>query len=179
MADWADLLLDPTAGDKAVVDTRLAARRPLTGARIALVDNGKANAGFLLSALADELSRRFGAQEVLVLTKDDAGTTLESEAVAAVAEQSDLVLTAVGDCGSCSAATLADAILLDRAGVPAVGICSDAFRMSADAMADAYGFPGFEYVRVPHPVASLDRAAVEERVRQVFPQVLAILGAAG
>jgi hypothetical protein len=174
--NWADLLLDPTVGDKAIVDTRLAARRPLAGARIALVDNGKANAGLLLSVLAAELSRQFGAREALTLTKDDAGTTLEPDVVAAVAEGSDLVLTAVGDCGSCSAATLADAILLDRAGVPAVGICSDAFRMSANAMADAYGFPGFEYVRVPHPVASLDRTAVEARVGEVLPHVLAILG---
>jgi len=179
MADWGALLLDPTAGDSPVVDTVLAPRRPLDGARVALLDNGKANAGLILSAFASRLADRFGARQVLTLTKADAGTVLDPAAVADIAARSDVVLTAVGDCGSCSAATLADAVLLDRAGVPAVGICSEAFRMSADAMAEAYGFPGFDYIRMPHPIASLDRAAVEARVDEALPRVLEILGADG
>jgi hypothetical protein len=177
MAGWADLLLDPTAGEKAVVDTRLAARRPLDGAIVALVDNGKANGGLILSLIAEELSRRFGVRGVRTFTKDDAGTTVETSILAAVSSECDVAVTAIGDCGSCSAATLADTILLERAGIPAVGICSDAFRMSADAMAESYGFPGFDYVRMPHPLASLDRAGVEARVGQALPHVLTILGA--
>jgi hypothetical protein len=60
--------------------------------------------------------------------------------------------------------------------VPAVSICTDSFLVPAQAMAKAYGFPGFEFVTVPHPIASLDEAQIQARVRDVLPAVLRILG---
>ncbi len=48
--------------------------------------------------------------------------------------------------------------------------------MTAQAMADAYGFPGFEFVAVPHPVASLGGAEIRARVRDLLPDLLRILG---
>lgn len=71
---------------------------------------------------------------------------------------------------------MADGILLERAGVPAVSIITDAFRLSAGAMATNYGFPGFEYVTVPHPVASLTADQVRDLARQVVPRAFEILG---
>jgi hypothetical protein len=71
---------------------------------------------------------------------------------------------------------LADGILLERAGVPAVSICTDSFLISARAMAKAYGFPGYEFVAMPHPIASLTAAQVESRARGVLPEVLRVLG---
>ncbi|MBX6355238.1 MAG: hypothetical protein IRZ05_05190 [Micromonosporaceae bacterium] len=71
---------------------------------------------------------------------------------------------------------MADGILLERAGVPAVSICTDAFTVPARAMAKAYGFPGFAFVTVPHPVASLTREQISQRAREVVPDVLRILG---
>jgi hypothetical protein len=71
---------------------------------------------------------------------------------------------------------LADGILLERAGVPAVSICTDSFRATAQAMAGVYGFPGFEYASVPHPVASLTSEQIRSRVRDLMPELLRILG---
>jgi hypothetical protein len=71
---------------------------------------------------------------------------------------------------------LADGILLERAGVPAVSICTDSFLIPAQAMARAYGFGGYEFVTIPHPIASLDKAQIETRAAQVLPGVLRILG---
>ena len=71
---------------------------------------------------------------------------------------------------------MADGILLERAGVPTVSICTDAFTVPARAMAKAYGFPGFEFVTVPHPVASLTLEQIRERVRQLMPELVRILG---
>jgi len=71
---------------------------------------------------------------------------------------------------------LADGILLERAGVPAVSICTDSFLAPAQAMAEAYGFPGYEFVTVPHPLASLDDQQIQARVTDVLPEVLRILG---
>lgn len=71
---------------------------------------------------------------------------------------------------------MADGILLERAGVPAVSIITDAFVMPATAMAKNYGFPGFEYLTVPHPVASLSREQIQDLVRAITPRVFEILG---
>jgi hypothetical protein len=71
---------------------------------------------------------------------------------------------------------LADGILLERSGVPAVAICTEPFRVPAEAMAKAYGFPGFQYLLAPHPIASLTLAEVRERVVQMTPRILEILG---
>jgi hypothetical protein len=71
---------------------------------------------------------------------------------------------------------LADGILLERAGVPAVSICTDSFQVTAQAMAQAYGFPGFEFVSIPHPIASLNEQQIEARVRDAVPEILRILG---
>jgi hypothetical protein len=71
---------------------------------------------------------------------------------------------------------LADGIALERAGVPAVSICTEAFRVPGQAMVAAYGFPGFEFVTVPHPVASLSVAQIRARVAGLMPELLRILG---
>ncbi len=71
---------------------------------------------------------------------------------------------------------MADGILLERAGVPTVSICTDAFTVPARAMAKAYGLPGFEFVTVPHPIASLSVEQIRERVRALMPDLLRILG---
>jgi hypothetical protein len=61
--------------------------------------------------------------------------------------------------------------------VPAVSVCTDAFRVTAEAMAQVYGFPGFEFVTVPHPVASLGADQLRETAAGAVPGVLRILGA--
>ena len=60
--------------------------------------------------------------------------------------------------------------------MPAVSICTDSFLLPAQAMARAYGFPGFEFATVPHPIASLDTEQIRARARGVLPGVLRILG---
>jgi hypothetical protein len=70
---------------------------------------------------------------------------------------------------------LADGIVLERAGVPAVSICTDAFVIPARAMADVLGHPGFEFVTIPHPIASLSPAQIEATVQSVVGDVVRIL----
>jgi hypothetical protein len=71
---------------------------------------------------------------------------------------------------------LADGIVLERAGIPAVSICTDAFRITAAAMANQYGFPGYEYVAVPHPIASRTDKELTEMARGALPEIARILG---
>ena len=66
-------LYDPTAEPRAV-EARLAPRlTTLGGKRIGILDNGKANAGVLMLAVARVLQERFGAGEIVKRNKPVAG----------------------------------------------------------------------------------------------------------
>lgn len=65
--------------------------------------------------------------------------------------------------------------MLERAGVPAVSICTDAFEVPARAMADVLGHPDFEFVTIPHPIASMSPTEIETSVRAVIGDVVRIL----
>lgn len=71
---------------------------------------------------------------------------------------------------------MADGVLLEKAGLPTVSICTEPFRITGEAMATAYGFEGFEFVTVPHPLASLNREEIAERIAAAMPEILRILG---
>jgi hypothetical protein len=66
-------LYDPTAEPRAI-DARLAARLGrLAGTRVGILDNGKANAGTLMLAVARILQERYGVTEVVKREKPVAG----------------------------------------------------------------------------------------------------------
>jgi hypothetical protein len=171
-------LLNPTGREGINQNSSLAPRtKPLRGARIGLLDNGKVNGANLLTDLGRLLQETEGAGEVHLFHKAYAGQPLDEDQLDELVAACDFVVTAIGDCGSCSAATLADGILLEREGVPAASICTEPFAVTAEAMAKAQGFPGYRFVRTRHPVASLSREELQSRAREVAPAVLEVWGA--
>ncbi len=171
-------ILDPTSVERNVHDLRLAPRpKSLRGLRVGLLDNTKANSIPLLEQLAEALRKRYGVGEARLYTKDYFGTPVKPELFAQVVEESDIVLTGVGDCGSCSAATVADGIMFERAGVPAVSYCTEPFQMSGAAMAELQGFPGYEFAFVRHPISNRTVEEIGEFVAEVLPETARILGA--
>jgi protein tyrosine phosphatase (PTP) superfamily phosphohydrolase (DUF442 family) len=54
-------------------------------------------------------------------------------------------------------------------------ICSDAFQMTGDAMAEVQGAPGYRYLTTPHPVAGLTPEQVRERAEAVASEIAAML----
>jgi hypothetical protein len=67
--------------------------------------------------------------------------------------------------------------VLERAGIPAVSLCTDAFRITAEAMANQLGFPGYQYVALPHPIASRTEKEIDEIARGALPEIVRVLGA--
>jgi hypothetical protein len=66
-------LYDPTAEPR-VIDVRLAPRLSgLVGKRVGILDNGKANAGTLMLAVAKVLQERYGVGDVVKREKPVAG----------------------------------------------------------------------------------------------------------
>ena len=174
-----EALLDPTGAAEDASDGSLSPRPvSLKGLTVGLLDNTKPNATLLLDEIVADLRRDYGIGEVKHYVKDYFGTPVKDELFQQIVSEVDVVITAVGDCGSCSAATVADGIMFERAGIPAVSITSDSFAMSGRAMAEVQGFPGFPFVMVQHPVASLDTEHIRGRADQAVPDVLRILGVA-
>jgi aminocarboxymuconate-semialdehyde decarboxylase len=62
-----------------------------------------------------------------------------------------------------------------RYDLPAAVICSDAFAVTAGAMAAMQGAPDYQYLITPHPVAVLTPEHVRERAKQLLPKVVAML----
>jgi len=172
-----EALLYPTGAAEGLSEGTLSPRPvSLKGLTVGLLDNTKPNSTLLLDEIAADLKRDYGIGEIKHYVKDYFGTPVKDELFDQIVSEVDIVITAVGDCGSCSAATVADGIKFERAGIPTVSITSDSFAMSGQAMADVQGFPGFEFVMVQHPVASLDVEHIRGRADQAVPEALRILG---
>ena len=56
-----------------------------------------------------------------------------------------------------------DAILMEEQGVPAIAIVTAPFRNTGRAMAESWGKPGYPFLDIPHPIANLTEAQLDER----------------
>jgi hypothetical protein len=172
-----EAMVDPTGGPSVTATGPRLAARParLDGLVVGLVANPKKNAEPFLDALGELLAAEHGTAGVVRTRKTSITEPIPPAALDELAQRCDVVLIGVGDCGSCSAAAVADGIAFEAAGVPAAVICTDAFRVSADAMARLQGSPGYTYVTTAHPVAPLDADGVRERARLALPELVGLL----
>ena len=68
-----------------------------------------------------------------------------------------------------------DGILFEKHGVPAASIITDVFHATGKAMAEAWGVPDYKYLAMPHPIANLTEAGLDQRAREIVPQIVDIL----
>jgi len=175
-------ILDPTGtattSSASANTAQPAARAPrpasLAGKRVGLLINTKLNARPFLEEVGRLLTEQYGVT-VTKRTKQNFAVPETEDAVKEMAAESDVIVTGVGDCGSCSAAAAADGVVLEAAGVPVAVIVTDSFRATADAMAALRGAPGYRYATTAHPVAVLAEDQVKARAAQVLDDVVALL----
>ena len=144
-----------------------APREALSGARLTVIENGKPRARELLGGIADRLVEQFGLGSYQVVSKPSASKVITDQQVAEIAAASDVVLTGLGDCAGCSACSLQDALLMERAGRPATVVISEPFTGLITSFSQKLGAPGYGVAVVPHPVSSRapeDLAALAARV---------------
>jgi hypothetical protein len=175
-----EAMVDPTAGPAATATGPRLATRParLDGLVVGLVANPKKNAEPFLDAVGELLAAEHGTADVVRTRKTSITDPIPPAVLDELAQRCDVVLIGVGDCGSCSAAAVADGIAFEAAGVPAAVICTDAFRVSADAMARLQGSPGYTYVTTAHPLAPLDADGVRDRARLALRELVGMLTSA-
>ena len=68
-----------------------------------------------------------------------------------------------------------DGILFEKVGVPAASIVTDVFEATGHAMAQAWGLPEYKFLAMPHPIANLTEAQLDQRAREIAPEVVKLL----
>ena len=68
-----------------------------------------------------------------------------------------------------------DGIVLEKAAVPAASIVTDVFERTARAMAVQWGVPSYKFLMMPHPIANLTEAELDQRAREMAPAVAKLL----
>jgi len=169
-------ILDPTGTTATAARApRAPRRRNLRGVTVGLLVNTKQNAAPFLDEVGRLLIAEHGATGTMARTKVNFAAPAPDDLVKEMTTSCDVIITGIGDCGSCSASAVADGIAFEAAGLPAAAICSDAFRVTADAMAELRGAPGYRYATTPHPVAVLTPDQVKQRAAQVLDDVMSLL----
>jgi hypothetical protein len=168
-----DRILDPTGLSTGPANVATAARRvpSLAGARVGLLNNTKQNAKELLTEVGRLLESRYGATVTIQRTKPHVAFPVDEPMLKEIAAVSDVVVTGVGDCGSCSASAAADGIAFEREGIPTAVIVTEAFEVTARAMAEVHGDKDFEILLTPHPVAVLNAEQIAQRAADLVAVV--------
>jgi hypothetical protein len=68
-----------------------------------------------------------------------------------------------------------DAILFERAGVPAIAIVTEPFRPTGEAMSSSWGMSGYCFLDIPHPIANLGDKELDAHADRLVQQVLTLL----
>jgi hypothetical protein len=95
MSERGVLLYDPTAEPRKVIAGLAPRLASLEGKRAGILDNGKANAGTLMLAVAERLKQQYGVRDVLKREKGIMGAP--SPAIVADLSTCDFVLVGSAD----------------------------------------------------------------------------------
>lgn len=149
-------------------NTPIAARpKSLDGLRLAILDNSKWNANKVLRASTAALEKSIKFGKVNYYVKGSFSKDAEPELIAEIAANNDLVLTAIGDCGSCCSCCIRDSVALEKLGIPSAAIITTEFEKETVLTRTAIGMEGLIPVVIDHPVSSITQAEVESRAARV------------
>lgn len=165
------LVFDP----RGVVDLSsrpLSERKPaLAGLRLGILDNSKWNANKLLRGAAAALSAEIEFSVVNYYVKTHGfSNDATPEMIDQIVAENDIVLTAIGDCGSCCSCCIRDAITLESLGIPTAPIITTEFVNETRLTRVAVGMSDLRPVVVDHPVSSITDEEVLQRVAMITVQ---------
>lgn len=64
-----------------------------------------------------------------------------------------------------------DGILLEKAGIPAVTIITDPFRVTGQEMAKSWGVPEYRFLEMTHPIANLTEEELNAKADDMTEKV--------
>ena len=156
-----------------VPSARLAPRlETLAGKTVGLYSNKKLNADALLAMVAENLAT-LGSFSVRhgIYPPERMYSPEEWDDV----ETCDVVILANGDCGACSSSGLANAIELEKRGIPAFLISTPPFTEALNTMARLRGMDEIKWGIVEHPIGSALEPELRARARDAAAQFAKIM----
>ena len=145
-------------------------KKALGKLRLGILDNSKWNANKLLRGAAAALGEDIDFAAVNYYVKHSFSKDAAPELIARIASENDVVLTAIGDCGSCCSACVRDSIALEKLGIPSAVIITTEFVRETELTRQAVGMKALEPVVINHPVSSITAEEVAQRVAQIKEQ---------
>lgn len=142
----------------------------LNGLRLGVLDNSKWNANKILRGAVAALSQDIDFAQIHYYVKHSFSKDAAPELIEKIASECDIVLTAIGDCGSCCSACIRDSIALEKLGIPCAAIITTEFVRETELTRQAVGMKALEPVVIAHPVSSITDEEVAQRVAQVRTQ---------
>jgi hypothetical protein len=158
---------EPTVTDRPAAIPLARRLSALRGKRLAFIDNSKCNADLFIERVASGLAERYAAVAGPVLRKAAPKDRLSDSDLANLA-QCDAVVQCFGDCGTSTSISVADAVEMERRGIPTVTVFSTAFASAARNQAAGRGMADLPLARIPHPMHTAARTLVAERADAVL-----------
>ena len=155
-------LLEPTVVDRTPVIAGATRLSGLHGKRVGFVDNSKCNADLFIRRLCNQFGDRYAVVPGPIVRKLAPKDRL-SEADLSRLAQCDAVVLCFGDCGTSTSITVADAVEIERRGIPTANVFSTAFADAARKQAEGRGMPDLPLVKIPHPMHTAAHKTVSER----------------
>jgi len=159
-------LLEPTVTEQVAAIAVAQRLSRLHGKQVGFVDNSKCNADFFIQRIAAKLSDRFAIIQGPVVRKAAPKDRLSDDDLAQLT-RCDAVVQCFGDCGTSTSISVADAVEIERRGIPTVTVFSTAFAAAARKQAAGRGMADLPLARIPHPMHTAARNVVVERADAV------------
>ena len=144
------------------------------GLRLAFVDD------YLDAELADEVEKQLsevhGARVKRFIKKS--GNTPSPKPLIEEASQFEAAVVGIAMCGSCTAATVADAVALEKKGLRTVTIVWDTFEKAARSAARIQGHPNILFSVIPSRKGSDTAEDQQAKARVATTSVVGLLTAA-
>jgi hypothetical protein len=172
--DNVAVVYDPRGRVGAESDPVAPRAKSLVGLRLGILDNSKWNANKLLRGAQAALTGEIAFAAVNYYVKHNFSKDAAPELIEQIARENDIVLTAIGDCGSCCSCCIRDAVALERLGKPTAAIITTEFVHETELTRAAIGMPGLKAVVIDHPVSSITAEEVAARVVQIKVQAQAV-----
>jgi Fe-S cluster biogenesis protein NfuA len=169
------VLVDPTTATTADAFHEAARPTSLDGANVALLANGKTHGEFLLHQIIAQLNSRYSLGEVRIWTKPHPSGPPTGQQLSEIKAFADVVISAIGDCGSCSSCSVFDGMNFEKLGIPSAIVISRPFLPTAAAIARLNGADNFQVVAIGHPVTSKDAASLIADAAEAAPHIERIL----
>ena len=163
-------LLDPRGIVNLAINPCAPRKTRLDGLRLGILDNSKWNANKLLRGASAALSANIKFTSVIYYVKQSFSKDAAPELIEQISQENDIVLTAIGDCGSCCSCCIRDALALEKLSTPTAAIITTEFVKETELTVQALGMPNFTPIAIDHPISSITNEEIDRRVCQIEEQ---------